>query len=68
LPRIFPSVSDIFPALDLKKSIHFDQKGVFLKKRVYDMRSTLTTARVSALAGGAHAPSQAASRGTPEQA
>jgi hypothetical protein len=34
LPPILPSVSDLFPALDLKKSIHFDQKGVFLKKRV----------------------------------
>jgi hypothetical protein len=52
LLRIFPSVSDISPAVDLKKSIQFSQKVVNLKKRVYDKRSNLTITRASATAGG----------------
>jgi hypothetical protein len=55
LPRKFPSVSDIFSTLHLKKSIHFDQKGVFFKKRVYDIYGTLTIAPVSVIAGGRRA-------------
>jgi hypothetical protein len=46
LLRNLSTISDIFPPLHLKKSMHSHQKGVNLKKRVYDYPSTLTIARI----------------------